>query len=290
MVTITVVEPNPLLRLGILQILQKRAPAIKSEGMDYDQLFKGTTGSRRSDLMLLSVPTDYNRMVELADAAQQGYDPKRVLLLSSTPTLPYSLANLPPILAGYISKYSPQGALIAAITLVLADGKCFPSPDAFTGNHGQPESIDQGIESDTRRRRWYDKDVSLAESPPPEAASAEPSIPFDLEPLEDEPQPSTTPLMELEQQPLTKQLIADESGLLDLTPRQYEVLALLGRGHTIKKISCELKISVSTTKAHLESLYQRLSVHNRYSAVNKAYSLGATLGWRKSIPYKSNPR
>src|SRR3546814_1971811 len=71
------------------------APSISSEGFDYDQLFKGTTAPRGSDLMLLSVPTDYDRMVELTNAAQRGHCPKRILLLSDTPVLPYPLADLP---------------------------------------------------------------------------------------------------------------------------------------------------------------------------------------------------
>src|SRR3546814_19703643 len=93
-----------------------------------DTLFPYTT-LFRSDLMLLSVPDVYERMLELVAAAQRGYSPKRIILLSDTPTLTYSLLNLPSVLAGYISKYSSPEVLSAAIMLVLAGGNCFPAPD-----------------------------------------------------------------------------------------------------------------------------------------------------------------
>lgn len=70
-----------------------------------------------------------------------------------------------------------------------------------------------------------------------------------------------------------------ESEMLGLTPRQYEVLVLLARGYPIKTIGRQLNISVATAKAHTETLYQRLDVHNRNQAVYAAVSRGATLGW-----------
>src|SRR3546814_3715371 len=118
--------------------------------------------------MLLSVPTDYYRMIELTNAAQRGYCPKRILLLSDTSVLPYSLADLPLSLAGFVSKHSSQSILAAAIALALAGGKCFPPPDAFTRDRGEPESGDRQAKTDIPRRRWYDKDL-----PPPELSPVE---------------------------------------------------------------------------------------------------------------------
>src|SRR5690606_1732640 len=69
-----------------------------------------------------------------------------------------------------------------------------------------------------------------------------------------------------------------ESEMLGLTPRQYEVLVLLARGYPMKTVGRYLNISVATAKAHTETLYQRLDVHNRNAAVYAAVSRGATLG------------
>lgn len=67
--------------------------------------------------------------------------------------------------------------------------------------------------------------------------------------------------------------------MLGLTPRQYEVLVLLARGHPLKTVSRRLNISLATAKSHTESVYQRLDVRNRNAAVYAAVSRGATLGW-----------
>jgi DNA-binding NarL/FixJ family response regulator len=72
-----------------------------------------------------------------------------------------------------------------------------------------------------------------------------------------------------------------EAQILQITPRQYEVLVLLARGYPIKMVSRHLNISLATAKAHTETLYQRLGAHNRNQAVYKAVSRGATLGWNR---------
>lgn len=81
-----------------------------------------------------------------------------------------------------------------------------------------------------------------------------------------------------------------ESELLGLTPRQYEVLVLLAKGYPMKTVGRHLNISVATAKAHTETLYQRLDVHNRNAAVYAAVSRGAKLGWACiSEPSNTNP-
>src|SRR3546814_19121997 len=106
MATVIAVEPNALLRLGILQLLEKMPCDITLDGIGYAQLFKSVPGQGGVDLMLLSVPDVYERMLELVAAAQRGYSPKRIILLSDTPTLTSSLLNLPSFLSGSISKPS----------------------------------------------------------------------------------------------------------------------------------------------------------------------------------------
>jgi DNA-binding NarL/FixJ family response regulator len=71
----------------------------------------------------------------------------------------------------------------------------------------------------------------------------------------------------------------EESQMLGITPRQYEVLVLLARGYPLKTVGRYLNISVATAKAHTETLYQRLNVHSRNAAVYAAVSRGAKLGW-----------
>ena len=58
-----------------------------------------------------------------------------------------------------------------------------------------------------------------------------------------------------------------------LTEREINVLYYLVLGMTNKEISEVLNISVHTTKAHLESIFEKLNVNNRVQAAIKAVTL-----------------
>ncbi|MDF5710716.1 MAG: response regulator transcription factor [Nostoc sp. S4] len=59
-----------------------------------------------------------------------------------------------------------------------------------------------------------------------------------------------------------------------LTPREIEVLAMLGSGLGNKAIAKRLHISEHTVKFHLSSIFQKLSVSSRTEAVTVAVRLG----------------
>jgi Response regulator containing a CheY-like receiver domain and an HTH DNA-binding domain len=52
----------------------------------------------------------------------------------------------------------------------------------------------------------------------------------------------------------------------DLTPREREVLDLVGQGLANKQISRRLNIKEKTVKAHLTNVFQRIGVSDRTSA------------------------
>jgi len=58
-----------------------------------------------------------------------------------------------------------------------------------------------------------------------------------------------------------------------LTPRQCDVLRLLGKGQANKEIARALDISEGTVKIHLAAIFRLLDVRNRTEAVLKASSL-----------------
>ena len=60
---------------------------------------------------------------------------------------------------------------------------------------------------------------------------------------------------------------------LALTERELNVLKYLVRGMRNEEISERLNISVHTTKAHLEAIYQKLGVNNRVQAAIKAVKI-----------------
>jgi DNA-binding NarL/FixJ family response regulator len=64
---------------------------------------------------------------------------------------------------------------------------------------------------------------------------------------------------------------------LGLSPRQFEVLALLLKGLPNKLIARKLDISENTTKIHVSAVYQRLGVATRTQALIAANRLGLRL-------------
>lgn len=147
--------------------------------------------------------------------------------------------NLPPVVSGYLPKNANPDMLQAAIRLVLAGGSCFPPRKTQS-----PDNKSRSLKS---AGSCNGKESGLSDARP-------------------------TPGK------LSLQAHA-ESEMLGLTPRQYEVLVLLARGYPMKTVGRYLNISVATAKAHTETLYQRLDVHNRNAAVYAAVSRGAKLGW-----------
>ncbi|MFO7540029.1 MAG: response regulator transcription factor [Chloroflexota bacterium] len=58
----------------------------------------------------------------------------------------------------------------------------------------------------------------------------------------------------------------DAARLSDLTPRECEVLALLGQGLSNQEISDHLTIELGTVKNHVHNILQKLDVNNRWEA------------------------
>ena len=65
-----------------------------------------------------------------------------------------------------------------------------------------------------------------------------------------------------------------EDGLADLTPREREVLTLVGRGMTNQEIAAHLVLSPLTAKTHVSRLFVKLGVRDRAQLVVLAYETG----------------
>jgi DNA-binding NarL/FixJ family response regulator len=58
--------------------------------------------------------------------------------------------------------------------------------------------------------------------------------------------------------------------LVELSPREIEVLEQLSKGLKNQLIANNLFLSVSTVKKHIENIFNKLQVHNRIEAIQKA--------------------
>lgn len=65
-----------------------------------------------------------------------------------------------------------------------------------------------------------------------------------------------------------------EEALSELTPREREILLLIGQGETNTEIAARLFLSESTVKAHVGRVLAKLALRNRVEAVIRAYELG----------------
>jgi DNA-binding NarL/FixJ family response regulator len=74
---------------------------------------------------------------------------------------------------------------------------------------------------------------------------------------------------------LLRQLVGQpRNGVVALTPREREVLRLLARGLTNRRIGEELSVSQRTAKAYVESIINKLGVENRTQAAARAIEEG----------------
>ncbi len=58
----------------------------------------------------------------------------------------------------------------------------------------------------------------------------------------------------------------------NLTDREIQVLKLLIKGHSVKRIASELNIAFETSRSHLRNIYQKLNVHCGKEAIAKVFT------------------
>lgn len=139
--------------------------------------------------------------------------------------------------AGFIPKTSSSKVMLSALRLVLSGGIYLP-PSLISDAVAAPQAADPAAVLDAGHLGAVGGLPSRGPGYPPVA----------------EPPPDTPPL----------------------TPRQREVLALLGQGKSNKEIARLLDLSEGTVKLHVTAILKSLNVSNRTGAVVAASRLGLT--------------
>jgi LuxR family maltose regulon positive regulatory protein len=86
---------------------------------------------------------------------------------------------------------------------------------------------------------------------------------------------SFTRTVESRLEPISPIAPAAQKGIIEpLSGRELEVLRLMAEGLSNPAIAKRLYLSTNTLKAHAQSIYLKLDVHNRMEAVNKAREIG----------------
>lgn len=260
MATILLIEPHPLLRLGLRQLLAQSELPVHVVDVEPATLpCADDARLRDADLLIYGWHDDGSGTWHAMEDVCRYLAPQRVLVLADG--LPAAMAqeSVPAMVAGLLSKNCCAEVLDAAIRLVLAGGECFPAlvhaePTQRTGLRGMQATGDR-------------EGAATRPDEPIESTRAVPGWPADIA-------IRTAPMIQPD-----IETPSFGSHLLNITERQYEVLALLARGYPIKTVSRVLNISVATAKTHACTLYHRLHVRNKGEAVYEALRRGAKLNW-----------
>jgi len=283
------IEEHPLLRLGLMQMLediQDFGQLVALAPTDLARLDSNVP--RGADLLVFGMPADAAAGWDQLETARELVAPQRILILADTLPLHAPSADSARGICGCLPKSSSLAVIEAAIRLAVSgvQGLLFSAETGATPSASRsampatpslasvaplplPATM-QGeqlalaacasVPRSAMRSAVGVRDLTGLKPGQPlgavEAAAAEPRAPL----AEEEPS-------------------YDEAEMLKITPRQYEVLVLLARGHPIKTVSRMLNISVATVKSHACTLYQRLKVRNKGEAVYAALQRGATLEW-----------
>ena len=78
----------------------------------------------------------------------------------------------------------------------------------------------------------------------------------------------------LQKQTVTKKEKEENINKYGLTKKELEVLSLISEGYSNKEISDKLVVTISTTKAHVHNILQKLYVSDRTKATVKARNEG----------------
>ncbi|HSH92641.1 MAG TPA: response regulator transcription factor [Roseimicrobium sp.] len=74
--------------------------------------------------------------------------------------------------------------------------------------------------------------------------------------------------------PLVSRRLADRISLPELSPRELEILQLIGKGRSNKEIGSDLSIAEDTVKRHVSNLFVKLRVNDRAQATAEGIRRG----------------
>lgn len=284
MTTIVLIEAHPLMRLGLHQMLSRAETSWDIVALDPHDIVSYDAKGKPVTMALLGLPSGSEGVWPLVQEIQDRLRPEHTLLLADDcPPRQFPAKDSVGRVFGCIQKTVSFEGLDAAIRLGLAGGECFPKV-TYQGN----------FEADaTAAARAF---TSTASSRKPELSPVSEHLYRGYRNVNTPADANTyntavrQPVfsMESNKQRAESDLVAEfterdrfemlkGARLLDITPRQYEVLLLLARGYPLKTVSRILNISTATAKAHASTLYQRLHVNSKGEAVFAARQRGAQL-------------
>jgi DNA-binding NarL/FixJ family response regulator len=240
-VHILIADDHELFRDGLRLVLNELGTdVVVEQASSYDEALlavcRNVNAGNPVDVVLLDLVMPGMPWTEGLAAIAQAAPSTAVVILSASDDRRLVLETVRRGAKGFIPKTSSSRLMLSALRLVLSGGVYLP-----------PAVLEDGI------------DVN--------ALSADPMTHLDEATMGGHARASSPPAPGAGQPPL------DPAGI-PLTPRQREVLALLGHGKSNKEIARILDLSEGTVKLHVTAILKALNVSNRTGAVVAASRLG----------------
>ncbi|GAA5235701.1 response regulator transcription factor [Verticiella sediminum] len=265
MAKVVLIETHPLMRLGLTQLIGGMSGSWDVVPLDARAIEEFAYLACDVDLIVLGMPLDLGAGWKLLADVDRLLRPRRMLLLSE-PSVTWEppAGGLPDCVYGCISSTAGIEVVEAAIRLSVSNlpnasmstaarSTLLAAPGAAAANAGATVAA-----------------ATVAVNSPAEGAAQRAPLPSAVRAVTTTPSPAPAGV------PAQASTLDAAAGaqLLNVTPRQYEVLTLLARGYPIKTVSRILNISTATAKAHASTLYQRLRVSSKGEAVYAARQRG----------------
>ena len=280
------IEEHPLLRLGLLQMLENIEESAQIAAIAPADIARLETRHHHADLLVFGMPADTGSGWDQLELAREALSPQRILILADVLPLHVPDPDSARGICGCLPKSASLAVIEAAIRLAVSgvQGLLFSAetgsmPSASRSAMPAVQSLASAAPLPLNpAHALTGEQLSLVACAGTPGAARTTVAVRDLtglrpgQPLSAPAATNAAPLVEEEPS-------YDEAEMLKITPRQYEVLVLLARGYPIKTVSRMLNISVATVKSHACTLYQRLKVRNKGEAVYAALQRGSTLEW-----------
>lgn len=276
------IEEHPLLRLGLLQMLENIQDSGRVMAVAPADVVRLDTAHRNADLLVFGMPADTVAGWAQLEHARDLLAPQRILVLADSLPLYAPSADSARGICGCLPKSASLAVIEAAIRLAVSGVQGL----LFTGEPGAPAASRSALPATTSLASAAPLPLTTTLQTDPHALAACASTPraalrgaAAAAGLQAARAPASAGPASRSEGASADEPSYDEAEMLKITPRQYEVLVLLARGYPIKTVSRMLNISVATVKSHACTLYQRLKVRNKGEAVYAALQRGATLDW-----------
>ncbi len=243
-VRILIADDHELFRDGLRLVLNDLGPQVTVEqASSYDDALiavrDAAVAGSPIDVVLLDLVMPGMPWTEGLEAIARAAPETAVVILSASDDRRLVLETVRRGAKGFIPKTSSSKLMLSALRLVLSGGVYLP-----------PAVLDEGLD--------------------PEDVAADPMSHLDGGRMGGHAHASSS-------RPDAAPPPAADPSAIPLTPRQREVLALLGQGKSNKEIARILDLSEGTVKLHVTAILKALNVNNRTGAVVAANRLGLSM-------------